>query len=412
MIPPSAAPQAPHHGFHVLAKPAGAICNLDCSYCFYLTKEELYPGSKFRMSEEVLRAYLGQAIASEPGPTVTVAWQGGEPTLLGVDFYRRAAEIVADLLPAGKTVEWTMQTNGTRLDEEWCELFAEHGYLVGLSLDGPRPLHDAYRLDKRGRGTFDRVVEAARLLDRRGVDFNLLCCVSAANADRGLEVYRFFRDGIGARYMQFIPVVERIDEHGATGHRQSGDRVTDRTVSGEQWGGFLIEVFDEWVSRDVGEVFVVSFDWALAAWLGMESPVCLFRERCGAALALEHNGDLYSCDHFVEPGHLLGNILSAPLSELAASDRQRRFGEQKEAGLPGYCRRCEVRFACNGECPKNRFLSTPDGEPGLNYLCAGYRAFFNHVDRPMRVMADLLRSGRPAVEAMGILAEPGTRTAR
>lgn len=389
---------------HVLAKPTGAICNLDCSYCFYLTKEELFPGSKFRMSDEVLEAYLANLIEAERGDVVTVAWQGGEPTLIGIDFYRRAAELAEGLLPAGKSIQWTMQTNGTKLDDEWCTLFREHGYLIGLSLDGPRELHDAYRVDKRGAGSFDRVLAAARQLQRHQVDFNVLTCVHAANGDHGRRVYRFLRDEVGARYIQFIPVVERLDDRGETGHRQVGRAVSERTVGAEQWGRFLTEAFDEWIARDVGEVFVLMFDWALASWLGLESPTCIFRETCGDALALEHTGDLYSCDHFVEPEYHLGNIREASLLELATSDRQRRFGEHKQSSLPAYCRECPVRFACNGECPKNRFITTPDGEPGLNYLCAGYKAFFTHIDEPIRVMARLVSSGRPADEAMRILA--------
>lgn len=403
--PQANGPQTAIDPFHVLVKPTGAICNLDCSYCFYLTKEELYPGSKFRMSDEVLASYLEQVIGSEPGDTVTIAWQGGEPTLLGVEFYRRAAELVAERLPSHKRVQWTMQTNGTKLDDEWCELFCEHDYLIGLSIDGPRELHDAFRLDKHGGGTFDSVVAAARLLQRHAVDVNVLTCVHSANGDHGLDVYRFLRDELGARYIQLIPIVERIDESGQTGHRQIGTEVTDRTVGATQWGSFLIDVFDEWVGRDVGEVFVLMFDWALAAWLGLESPTCIFRERCGGALALEHTGDLYSCDHFVDPDHLLGNIRETPMLELVSSDRQRRFGADKEETLPRYCRGCEVRFACNGECPKNRFIATPDGEPGLNYLCAGYKAFFNHIDEPMKLMADLVRAGRPAEDVSAALAE-------
>lgn len=388
---------------HVLAKPTGAICNLDCAYCFYLRKEDLYPGSTFRMDEGTLDAYLRQLVEAEPSPEVTVAWQGGEPTLMGVDFYRRAAEIGRRYLPPGKTIRWTMQTNGTRLDDEWCDLFLEHGYLVGLSLDGPRVMHDAYRVDGAGRGSFDRVMRAARLLSRRGVDTNVLTTVHRANGDHGLEVYRFLRDEVGARYLQLVPIVERVGPDGRTGS-QVGEHVTDRSVLPEQWGRFLVEVFDEWVAHDVGEVFVLLFDWTLAAWLGVESPACIFRPTCGDALALEHNGDVYSCDHFVELDHLLGNLAAIPLGDLAGSARQRAFGAHKESSLPRCCRACDVRFACHGECPKNRFVTTPDGEPGLNYLCAGFRTFFHHVDEPMRVMADLVKHGRPAAEVTAVLA--------
>jgi uncharacterized protein len=387
--------------FHVLVKPTGAICNLDCAYCFFLEKEHLYPGSTFRMDDDVLEAYLRQVIDGDASDRVTVAWQGGEPTLAPKEFYRRAAQMAADLLPPGKTIEWSMQTNGTRLDDEWCDLFLEHGYLVGLSLDGPRAMHDAHRVDKRGEPTFDRVMEAAALLRRRGVEFNVLTTVNAANGDHGREVYRFLRDEVGARYLQFIPIVERVGPDGRTG-MQVGTEVTDRSVTGEQWGRFLVEVFEDWVRHDVGDVFVMLFDWTLASWLGLDNPACIFRPTCGDAVALEHNGDLYSCDHFVEPEYLLGNLMEASIGELVASERQREFGRKKLDTLPQYCLDCEVRFACNGECPKNRFTRTPDGEEGLNYLCAGYKAFFTHVDAPMRAMAGLLREGRPASDVMAM----------
>ena len=273
-----------------------------------------------------------------------------------------------------------------------------------MSLDGPRRLHDTYRKDKGGHGTFDRVLQAARLLQKHGVEFNILCTVNRKNADHPLEVYRFFRDELGAHYIQFIPIVERDNE---TGY-QEGNKVTDRSVRPEQFGRFLIGIFDEWVRKDVGNTFVLNFDGALAGWLGMAGTVCIFGPTCGLGMALEHNGDLYSCDHFVEPDYYLGNILKTPMIDLVASEKQRRFGQDKKDSLPRYCRECEVLHICNGECPKNRFLETPDGEPGLNYLCAGYKAFFKHADKPMRIMADLLRRNRPASEVMAILAREET----
>jgi uncharacterized protein len=389
--------------FHVLTKPTGAVCNLDCAYCYFLQKKELYPHSSFRMTDEVLEAYLRQTIDSEPGDTVTVAWQGGEPTLMGVDFFRRADDVARSLLPPGKRLEYTIQTNGTRLDDEMCELFRSLGYLVGLSVDGPRALHDAYRVDKIGRGSFDRVMRGLDLLRAHGVEFNILTTVHAANGDHGLDVYRFVRDELGARYLQLIPIVERVGPDGRTG-MQAGDTVTDRSVGAAQWGRFLIAVFDEWVRHDVGEMFVLNFDWALASWVGLESPVCIFKETCGGAVALEHTGDLYSCDHFVEPRHLLGNILDVPMRDMVASGQQVEFGRAKASSLPRYCRECDVRFACNGECPKNRFTHAPDGEYGLNYLCDGYKAFFHHVDGPMRIMGDLVRRGLPADGVKVVLA--------
>jgi uncharacterized protein len=382
--------------FHILAKPTGAICNLNCSYCFFLAKEHLYPHSRFRMTDEVLESYLYQYLAAQRIPHATIAWQGGEPTLMGLDFYRRSIAYEQKYARSGMTIERTLQTNGTLLDEEWCIFLREHHYLVGLSLDGPRELHDAYRVDKVGNPTFDRVLHAARLLQEHDVEFNILCAVSAANVTHPVEVYRFFRDDVGAQFIQFIPIVERNNETGF----QEGNTVTDRSVTAEQWGRFLTAIFDEWVTRDVGRVFVQHFDAALAAWAGAPPAVCIFSPTCGTALALEHNGDLYSCDHFVEPDYLLGNILDTPLSELVSSDAQRQFGLDKLEMLPHYCQECPVCFACHGECPKNRFIETATGESGLNYLCAGYRAFFAHIDPPMRQMTALLRQGRAPADVM------------
>ena len=393
---PANAPPA----FHLLTKPTGAICNLDCKYCFFLSKEMLYPGSRFRMADELLEEYIKQYIEAQQVPQVTIAWQGGEPTLMGLDFFRRSIEYVNKYKKPGMTVEHTIQTNGTKLDDEWCEFFHEHKFLVGLSVDGPRELNDAYRVDKGGKGTFDQVMRGLSYLKKHNVEFNILTTVHAANADYPLEVYRYFRDELGAKFIQFIPIVERDNETGF----QEGNQVTDRSVKAEQYGKFLIEIFDEWVRRDVGEVFVQMFDVALGAWVGQPGAVCVFAPTCGNALALEHNGDLYACDHFVEPDYLLGNIKEEHMIDLIASDKQRKFGQDKLDTLPQYCLECEVRFACHGGCPKNRFINTPDGDPGLNYLCAGYRAFFNHVDRPMKIMATLLRQNRAPSEITKIIA--------
>lgn len=389
--------------YHVLAKPSGAICNLDCAYCFFLSKEELYPGSRFRMSDELLETYIRQLIESHRAPEVTIAWQGGEPTLMGLEFYRRAVALEKQYQKPGTTIQNTMQTNGVLLTDEWCEFFREHNFLIGLSLDGPPAMHDAYRKDKGGHPTSAKVLRAARLLLRHHVDFNILTTVNAANAGHPLEVYHFLRDDIGARFIQFIPIVERINANGRTGY-QEGTAVTDRSVTAEQWGRFLITVFDEWVRHDVGSVFVQMFDAALASWVGVPPALCIFSETCGNALALEHNGDLYSCDHFVETAYLLGNIQHERMIDMVASPQQRQFGMAKRDTLPRYCRECEVRFACHGECPKNRFIETPDGDPGLNYLCSGYKAFFIHINRPMRIMAELLRRNRAPAEIMVLLA--------
>lgn len=347
----------------------------------------LYPGSRFRMADELLEEYIKQLILSHKDNEVTVSWQGGEPTLMGVDFFRRAIDVQNKYKMPGVTVFNTMQTNGILLNDEWCDFFKENNFLIGLSIDGTKELHDFYRVDKGGHGTFDKVVSAARLMQKHNVDFNLLTTVHSANADYPLEIYRFFRDELNVRYIQFIPIVERKNETGF----QEGNEVTDRSVTSEQWGNFLIKIFDEWVRRDVGEVYVQMFDAALASWYGVQSSMCIFLERCGMAAALEHNGDFYSCDHFVEPKYLLGNIMEKEMTEMIISEKQIKFGNDKYDLLPGYCRKCDVLFACHGECPKNRFIDTPDGEPGLNYLCSGYMKFFRHIDEPMKFMAQKLK---------------------
>lgn len=387
-------------GFHVMLKPRGAICNLDCHYCYFLSKEMLYPGSRFRMADALLAEYTRQYIEAQQTPDVTFAWQGGEPTLMGLDFFKRAVELQQQYRKPGTTIHNALQTNGTTLDDDWGRFLHEHKFLVGLSLDGPRALHNAYRVDKGGQPTFDRVMRGLNYLKKHQVEFNILTTVHAANANYPLQVYRFLRDDVGTSFIQFIPIVERDNDTGF----QEGQQVTGRSVTGKQYGDFLIAIFEEWVRKDVGRVFVQIFDVALGAWLGQEPGLCIFRETCGQALALEHNGDLFSCDHFVEPTYKLGNIQEIPLVELVGCEQQRQFGLAKRDALPGYCRQCEVRFACNGGCPKNRFITTPDGQPGLNYLCEGYKAFFNHIDAPMRFMANELRQQRPPANIMVYLA--------
>ena len=394
--------------FHVMAKPTGARCNLLCDYCFFLDKEALYPGSDFRMPDEVMRAYLAQTIAGQQVPQVTIAWQGGEPTLMGLDFFRRTREVEDALLPAGMKVERTIQTNGVLLDDRWAEFLARNDYLVGLSIDGPRHLHDAYRHDQAGGSVFDRVMAAARRLQQHGVRFNVLCTINAANAEHPLEVYRFFRDELGARYLQLIPIVEVLTPSSPT----SPGTVTDRSVRPEAYGHFLAEIFDEWVRRDVGRMFVHFFDGVLAAYLRGYSSLCVLRPTCGEGVALEHTGDLYSCDHFVTPSQLLGNITQTPIATLVASEQQRAFGRAKQDTLPSYCRACAYLFACNGECPKNRILLTPAGEPGLNWLCAGLKHFFGHTDRRMRLLAEILERGGEASEIMTLLAAESHATGR
>jgi uncharacterized protein len=390
---------------HVLAKPTGSTCNLQCAYCFYLKKEALYPGSRFRMSDEVLENYISQLIASHRTDQVTVAWQGGEPTLMGVDFYRRAIALQEKHRRPGMTFENTLQTNGTLLNDEWCEFFRENNFLIGISIDGPRELHDTYRVNRAGEPTFDRVMRGLRLLQKHNVEYNILVTVNRLNADHPLEVYKFFRDEVQTSWLQFIPVIERLSEGQVTAF-QKGSTVSSRSVRPEQWGNFLTTIFDEWVRKDVGKIFVQTFEAAVRSWLNLlSSGMCIFDPTCGHGLALEHNGDLYACDHFVEPKYLLGNILQTLMTELAGSDRQKKFGRDKLDRLPRYCRDCEVRFACHGECPKNRFLTTPDGEPGLNYLCAGYKSFFNHADRSLKILAGLIQRRLPATKIMDLLAQ-------
>jgi uncharacterized protein len=389
--------------FHVLAKPTGATCNLACSYCFFLDKELLYPKSKFRMNEENLENYIRQLIESHRSSSVSVAWQGGEPTLMGLNFYRKAIEFQEKYRRPGMTFENTMQTNGTLLNDEWCEFFKENNFLIGVSLDGPAHLHDIYRLDKGGRPTFHKVMHGLRLLQKHGVDYNILVTVNRVTGDHGKEIYRFLRDEVGANWIQFIPVVERINPDGLN-LIQVGNQVSVRSVRPKQYGRFLIQVFDEWVHNDVGKVFVQTFEAGLRNWMRLPtSGMCIFEKTCGFGLAMEHNGDLYSCDHFVEPEYLLGNINQEHMFEMVGSKVQQKFGQDKHATLPKYCLACPVLFACHGECPKNRFIETPDGEPGLNYLCSGYKAFFQRVDEPMRILAMLMNTGRPAAEVMQIL---------
>jgi uncharacterized protein len=406
----------PPKAFHIMTKPSGPICNLDCKYCFYLEKENLYPDQhQWRMADDVLENYVRQFIASQEVPVVSFAWQGGEPTLLGVDFFRRAVEYQKKHAE-GKRIENSLQTNGVLLDGEWASFLAENRFLVGVSIDGPRELHDHYRVDKGGHPTFDKVMRGIDLLRQYQVEFNTLTVVQRHNSYYPVEVYRFLKQ-VGSRFMQFIPIVERVASsptaEGLILISPASDQqaqVSEWSVEPEQFGRFLCGVFDEWVRKDVGEYFVQAFDVALEAWYGMEPSLCVFRRTCGQAMAMEHNGDLYSCDHYVYPENLLGNIMRDNLVEMAGSDKQLRFGNDKLDTLPRYCRECDVRFACNGECPKHRFLQTPDGEPGLNYLCAGYKIFFHHIGPYMKFMAAELEAERPPANVMDWIRSRGNKT--
>ncbi len=398
---PTARPDNAPPAFHLLSKPTGAICNLDCAYCFFLAKELLYPGSRFRMADELLENYIRQLIEAHQTPEVTIAWQGGEPTLMGLDFFQRSIDYARKYARPDQTIQHTIQTNGTLLNDEWAAFFKEHNFLVGISLDGPREMHDQYRQDKGGAPTFDKVMRGLSFLKKHGVEWNALVTLNHANAEHPLEVYRFLRDECGATFIQFIPIVERLHESGVP----YGNAVTDRSITAKQYGQFLIDVFEEWVRRDIAKVYVQMFDVALANWYGEPAGLCVFSQTCGTALALEHNGDLYSCDHFVEPQYKLGNINQTHMIELIASDQQLKFGRDKFDTLPQYCLKCAVRFACHGGCPKDRFITTPDGEPGLNYLCAGYKMFFQHIDQPMQLMVRLLRQDRAPAEVMRLYAD-------
>lgn len=402
-----------------MVKPGGSKCNLDCQYCYFLSKEEMYPGSRFRMDDKLLELYIKQYIESHRFPEITFSWQGGEPTLMGLDFFQRAIKFQQKYARPGTRILNTLQTNGTLLNREWCDFFKRYGFLIGISIDGLEEVHNTYRMGRNGKGSFSRVMKGWQLLEDTGVQYNILCSVHAGNQDKPLEVYGFFRDELKASYIQFIPIVERTSSQTISAansgwrdtggknrilYTQSGEQVTDRSVVPIKYGNFLITIFDEWVRNDVGRTYVQIFDVALGAWAGQPDGLCIFSPACGNAMALEHNGDLFSCDHFVEPDYLLGNIRKTHMAELALSEKQTEFGDSKRKALPGYCLECEVNFACHGGCPKNRFTKTPGGEPGLNYLCPSYKSFFNHIDRPMKTMVRLLRQRRPPAEIMGMMA--------
>jgi uncharacterized protein len=357
-----------------------------------------------------------QNIENEPSPEAVFTWQGGEPLLRGLDFYRRAVAYQRELAN-GKIIRNSLQTNGVLLDEEWCTFFSESGFMVGISLDGPQGIHDAARVDKRGHPTFDAVMNGIELLKRYNIEFNVLVTVSHEVSQHPLEVYRFLK-AQGLTHIQFNPVVEHIpsaqeQQIGLT-FAQPGNgcssatqiQVSAHSVRPDAYGEFLITIFDEWIRHDVGTVYVMNFEWALASFMGLPATVCLFAENCGKALVMEHNGDIYSCDHFVYPDHRLGNIVETDLISLAESSQQHAFGKAKSAQLPDICRRCEVRFACQGECPKNRFATAPDGQPGLNYLCPSYKRYFTYIAKYMQAMARLISCGKPASLIMDAVKGP------
>src|SRR3954453_6341356 len=392
--------------FHMLAKPSGPICNLDCHYCFYTEKESLFePKTPFRMSEEMLENFIKNYIGSQVAEEIPFVWQGGEPTLLGLNFYKKAVEFQKKYAN-GKKISNSLQTNGTLLTEEWLPFLAENNFLVGLSLDGPEEIHDKYRVDRGGQPTFHRVLNTLHNLQTYKIQYNVLTCVTNESSNSPLEIYHFLKNE-GVEYIQFIPIVERMADDQATAlglrHatpasiKEDGIHLASWTVNSEKYGDFLIAIFDEWVKQDVGTVNVMNFESSLVAWMGLPATVCIFAETCGKAAIIEHNGDVYSCDHFMYPDYKLGNIQSQTFKEMMDSIQQSEFGQAKKTTLPKYCQSCEVKFACNGECPKHRFLTTPDGEPGLNYLCAGYKKYFHHVTPYMEFMGrELLNQRSPA----------------
>lgn len=400
--------------FHAMAKPAGSTCNLDCTYCFYLSKQALAGGPGVgKMGDDVLERFVRDYIASVTGDEVVFSWQGGEPTLRGLDFFRRVVALQHQYAKSGQRIENDLQTNGTLLDEDWARFLKEHRFLVGLSIDGPREIHDRYRITRQGAPTFDRVLAAAKLLRRFGVPFNTLICVNRFNATRPLDVYRFLRRELGSTYLQFIPIVElrgfettapqawdarRLPVVGAPqakpGHPDSV--VTDWSVDADEYGYFLSKVWDEWQARDLGKVLVNFCETLVVQRMGMPSQVCVYNEFCGKGVAVEHDGSVYACDHYVYPEYRLGNIREKSLGDMVFSPGQVKFGYAKSEALPAYCRRCEFLRDCWGECPKNRVLRTPDGEPGLNYLCPGLRKFFAHAGPAAARMALQLQAAPPS----------------
>lgn len=405
---PSFAPRS----FHVMTKPIGPLCNLDCTYCFYLEKEKLFPREEnYKMSDEVLEQYVRKYIQSQRTPEISFAWQGGEPTMMGLDFFRKVVALQRQFA-GGRTVHNSFQTNGINLDAAWCEFFVREKFLIGLSLDGPELIHNRYRVDKGGAGSFERVFHALELLKKHRVEFNTLTCVTRESPEEAVEIYTFLKKQ-GVTFMQFIPIVERAGDRSAHAiglelavppnlrGNDNPEAMMPWAVSSEGYGTFLTTVFDEWIKEDVGRIFVNLFDVALGAWCGMEPNLCTFAKQCGQAVAMEHDGGIYACDHYVYPDYFLGNIMEKSLEEMIYSKEQVQFGKDKQEALPRYCRDCEYLFACNGECPKHRFIKTPDGEAGLNYLCAGYKTFFKHIDPTMREMAALVQKGRPAADIMG-----------
>ncbi len=393
----------PSKRMHVMAKPIGAVCNIDCNYCYYLSKQDLLEykkGCSPEMDEAMLEQYIKNYIQGQNTPEIIFSWQGGEPTMLGLSYFKKIVELQAKYQPPGVKISNDLQTNGTLLDDKWCEFLAKHNFLVGLSIDGPQMLHDAYRTNRAGRGTHKQVMQAVELLHKYKVSFATLTCVNNLTSKNPLEVYRFLRDEVRSPQMQFIPIVEqktfRTDapQAGQSSEQlRQGDKrlipgnansiMEPWCVSDEAWGNFLIAVFDEWVQKDIGKVFVQYFEASVETWMGRKNPLCTLGSLCGKGLAMEPNGDVFSCDHYVYPEYKIGNINTDSLENMAYSKGQQEFGFAKSRTLTSQCQQCDYQFACYGECPKNRFIKTRNGEPGLNYLCAGWKKFFSHADKAL-----------------------------
>ena len=392
---------------YLMAKPAGAACNLRCSYCYYLEKRDLYQGSSQLMDEETLELFIKEYIEAQTTPEVMFIWHGGEPLLRPIAFYQRALEL-QQRYAKGRKIDNCIQTNATLLTDEWCKFLQKNNFLVGVSIDGPRHMHDALRKRAQGEGSYSDVIRGIRLLAKYHIEWNAMATVNAINVEHPMEFYRFFRDELECRYLQFTPVVERthiLEGRCRLLHGSERDGVvTPYSVTAKQWGEFLCAIFDEWVRNDVGEMFVQLFDTTLANWVGAPAGVCTMSKYCGQGAAIEHNGDVYSCDHFVFPEYKLGNIHDNSLISMMYGTKQREFGEAKYRSLPKQCRKCKYEFACHGECPRNRFITTADGQHGLNYLCEGYHAFFTKAHKAMDYMSQQLKQGLPPANVMNWIA--------
>ena len=392
---------------YVMLKPAGAHCNLACKYCYYLEKNKLYPtAQRHLMSDEILEQFTREYIEAQTMSQVLFTWHGGEPLLRSIDFYRKALSL-QQKYAGGRRIDNVIQTNGTLLTDEWCEFFAQNHWLVGISIDGPQPDHDHYRLTAAGKPSWKKVMQGIKLLKKHGVEWNAMAVVNADNANHPLEFYRFFKEN-GCQFLQFTPIVERLTRHedGRTlASLADKDEISlsEASVAPEQWGYFLCAIFDEWVRKDVGKIFVEIFDCTLANWMGISPGICAYSKECGHAGVMEHNGDVYSCDHFVFPEYKLGNIRDQSLIDMLYGEQQREFSRLKHSSLPRQCKECDMEFACHGECPKNRFMKDKYGDSGLNYLCPGYYHYYQHVAPYMDYMKQELMSQRPPSNIMKVV---------